>query len=188
MTMSKKRSVFYPHFAHTCTYSLCRCRTEFFHEIRSLLKVGLVHAVTPRFQLRRTRWKIHWSCEVSVLRFDYVVKEVSVYSQLILSQIRLCKRKCAKKVCHHVFKLYFHLIHLLLNVWPSQAKNNHHEWSFLWPACFFILQWQFCKKWTSRKQWFSGRNQFSGTCLNASEPVRLPAASWFVRKWNTVLK
>ena len=43
MTMSKKRSVLYPHFAHTC--SLCRCRTEFFHEIRSLLKVGLVQVV-----------------------------------------------------------------------------------------------------------------------------------------------
>ena len=41
MTMSKKRSVLYPHFAHIC--SLCRCRTAFFHEIRSLLKVGLGH-------------------------------------------------------------------------------------------------------------------------------------------------
>ena len=108
--------------------------------------------------------------------------------KLILIQIRLCKRKCAKKACNHVFKLYFHLIHLLLNVWPCQAKNNRHERSFLWPSCFFILQWQFCKKWTSRKQWFSGRNQFSGTCLNAPEPVRLPVASWFVQKWNTVLK
>ena len=79
MTMSKERSVLYPHFAHTC--SLCRCRTEFFHEIRSLLKVGLSPG-TPSFPLRRTRWKIHRSCEVSVLCFDYVVKEVSAYSQI----------------------------------------------------------------------------------------------------------
>ena len=83
--------------------------------------------------------------------------------KLIPSQIRLCKQKCVKKVCHHVFKLYFHLIHLLLKVWPYQAKNNHHEWSFLWPSCFFILGWQFCKKWTSRKQWFSALGSREGT-------------------------
>ena len=59
--------------------------------------------------------------------------------KLILSQIRLCKQKCAKKVCHHVFKLYFHLIHLLINVWPCQAKNNHHEWSFCGHLVFSSL-------------------------------------------------
>ena len=40
MAMGKKKSVFYLQFALTC--SLCRRRTDFFHGIPTLLKVGLV--------------------------------------------------------------------------------------------------------------------------------------------------
>ena len=52
----------------------CRCRTEFFQGIRI--------SFIPSFQLRRTPWKIHWSCEVSVFYFYYVVKEFSAYPQI----------------------------------------------------------------------------------------------------------
>ena len=80
IAMGKKQSVLYLQFARTC--SLCTRRTDFFYGIRTLLKVDLIQLLQVSNCAGHDGKFDEVVITVSVLYFEYVVKEVSAYPKI----------------------------------------------------------------------------------------------------------